>query len=323
VLHQMLFMPFIEATRPADAPISSAEIYAYAERTGSFYSEHGVCAGPQAMIEEFLAVLIDGRQPADDLPGELDAEITHAIAEIEPALDYALLALQAHAATFSLWPAMTRAYEAIAEVTAAWAQTEAPQAARLNTRFQTHMETVRSATYMGEERWRSDREAVYADMYGQCARGMTGSVPNDPLTARLAPQRSGEAAAFSAQLRQALAPQFAGRAASASHLEAMVETIADYVLRTQMVLRLATEAQARVNQRLGRTPPSRPFSARDISLHSILQGLDVRRLPYLLDELETGLQVKFTIDGETLECVAQSMTSTHEDKNSEGIPPTV
>jgi len=307
VMHQMLFVPFREPTLSPDTPITSAEAYAYAERNESFHSEHGVCAGPQAMVEEFLGVLMDGRPPADGAPMELDRQILEAIGETERALDYALLGLQAYAATFSLWPQMTRSYEAVAAAASAWAQTDAPAALDVSARFQAHMQKVRSATYLGEERWRLDRDAVYADMYAQCVRGLTGAPPDRPLAERLRPRRSAAAAAFTAQLRAALAPRFTGPE-GAGHLEVMVETIADFALRTQAVLRLAVEAQGQLNRHLGRPAPRRPFTARDINIHNLLQGADVRRLPYLFDELEAALGLEFTVDGEALECAAAAPT---------------
>ena len=53
-MHHMLFTPTNENPLPPDAPMTSAELYAYAERNNVFLSDHGVCAGPRTMIEEFL-----------------------------------------------------------------------------------------------------------------------------------------------------------------------------------------------------------------------------------------------------------------------------
>ena len=63
-MHHMLFIPFGEPTRHPDTPMTAAEVHAYAERAFSFISDHGVCAGPKAMVDEFLAVLVDGAVPA-------------------------------------------------------------------------------------------------------------------------------------------------------------------------------------------------------------------------------------------------------------------
>ena len=39
-----------------DTPVTAAEIHAYAERNYSFHSAQGVCAGPSAMVDQFLRV---------------------------------------------------------------------------------------------------------------------------------------------------------------------------------------------------------------------------------------------------------------------------
>ena len=79
-MHQMLFLPVFEPTLPPDAPMTSAEIYAYAERNYGFYSAHGVCAAPKAMIEAFLHVLVDGRPVENGTSVVLDAPVQAAMA---------------------------------------------------------------------------------------------------------------------------------------------------------------------------------------------------------------------------------------------------
>jgi len=300
-MHQMLFVPIGEPTRSPDTPVTSAEIHAYAERNHSFHSEHGVCAGPRAMVEEFLGVILDGKPPADGLQFEVDAQVAAALREIEPALDYGLLGLQAYAAVFSLWPAMTRAFEQVAAAIDAWAEDGAPAALALRERFAGHLRNVRQATYIGEEARRIDREAVYADMYAHCVRGVTGAAPQRPLQVRLTPRPSAAAEAARGQLRAALRWRFGQAPGEAQRLDAVAEAILDYLLRTQAVLRLASEVQRQINAHLGRRAPSRPFSGRDIDLHNVLQGAE-RRLPYLLDELEAAFGLILEVDGESLDC---------------------
>ena len=118
--HQMLFVPVAEATLSCDTPMTSAEVYAYAERNHAFASTHGVCAGPRVMIEEFLSVLIDGVRPAGVDEVVLDAPVQAALEAVEQAFDYGLLGLQAHVAVFSLWPVMTRTYARMAEIAGQW-----------------------------------------------------------------------------------------------------------------------------------------------------------------------------------------------------------
>jgi hypothetical protein len=119
-------LPIGEPALPPDAPMASAEIYAYAERNYSFHSDHGVCAGPRVMIEEFLSVLVDGKLPRGGLPAELDPQVRAALCDLDPVIDYALLGLQAYAAVFSVWPAMARAYQTLESIAAAWAPAGPP-----------------------------------------------------------------------------------------------------------------------------------------------------------------------------------------------------
>src|SRR5262249_48981791 len=95
-----------EAALAPDAAMTSAEIYAYAERHALFHTTYGVCAGPKAKIDEFLRVLVDGHPIPDAESVVLDGPVQAALDELEAAFDYCLYGLQAHALVFSLWPAM-------------------------------------------------------------------------------------------------------------------------------------------------------------------------------------------------------------------------
>ena len=321
-MHQMLFVPFGEPTRSPDSPVTAAEIHDYAERNHSFHSEHGVCAGPRVMVEEFLSVILDGKPPAEGLPFELDAEVVVALCEIAPALDYGLLGLKAYAATFSLWPAMARAYEAIAAAVGDCAREGSAAAQTLDARFRGHIENVRLATYIGNEEWRVNRETVYADMYAQCVRGLTGTPPERPLPARLSPPRSVAVDVVRAQLHAALLHRF-GQTTPTPALDALAETILDFLLREQAVLRLASEVQREINDHLGRRQPRRPFTGRDIEIHNILQAVPDRRLPYLLDELEAAFGLRLEVDGESIIVELNPQLDGEFQRNSEGAVPTV
>ena len=321
-MHQMLFVPFGEPTRAPDSPVDAAEIHDYAERNHSFHSEHGVCAGPRAMVEEFLATILHGTASADGFPVALDGEVADALSEIPAAMDYGLLGLKAYAATFSLWPAMTRAYEAIAQAVSACAGGGAGAAVDLDARFQAHIQAVRQATYIANEEWRVNRETVYADMYAQCVRGLTGDLPNRTLPDRLAPSRSAGASAAGRDLN-ALLTQRLGPETPAPAVRDLTNAILDFLLRTQAVLRLGGEAQREINHHLGRSQPLLRFSGRDIEVHNILQGVAQRRLPYLLDELEAAFGLVLEVDGESLS-VASVQTDTHPNqRNSSGAVPVV
>jgi hypothetical protein len=297
-MHQMLFIPIGEPTLHPDAPMTSPEIYAYAERNYSFHSEHGVCAGPQAMIQEFLSVLVDGRLPQDAADARIDAEVEAVLADIAPAVDYALLGLQAYAAIFSIWPIMTRAYESLASVADAHAEAS-PRAAELRNRLRDHIERIKTATFLANEAWRADRDEVYADMYAQCVFGVSGERPTKALNERLVAPVSPAHDSAKRALRAVLARHF-GSAENAPVVDDTLECLMRFFAQTQAVLAVGVEVQRDINALLGRAQPAKPFSAADIDLHNQLQGNDERRLPYLVDEIEALFDVRIDITADSI-----------------------
>jgi hypothetical protein len=63
------------------------------------------------MIEKFLNVLMDGQPVEGAELVALDAPVHAALEDLNPAFDYGLYGLQAHAVVFSLWPVISRTYE--------------------------------------------------------------------------------------------------------------------------------------------------------------------------------------------------------------------
>jgi hypothetical protein len=305
-MHQMLFIPIGEPTLKPDAPMTSAEICAYAERNYSFHSEHAVCAGPQAMIMEFLGALVDGRAAADEAPVVFDPAVLAALDDLGPAIDYGLMGLQAYAAVFSMWPIMTRVYEALSRIADAAAD-RSPAAAALRDRLNERVERIRTAAFLSNEAWRADREQVYADMYAQCTYGLTGALPLQPLTELLAPAPFSAHVSSRQQLRRGLERYFGADAPHcASQIDEMLKTIMRYLSQAHAVLRVACEVQANINRLLGRTAPTRAFAATDVDLHNRLQGHHDKRLPYLVTELEDIFGVRIALDRDVLNIAGTS-----------------
>jgi hypothetical protein len=281
--------------------MSGSEIYAYAERNFAFTSAHGVCAGPQAMIEEFLGVIIDGKAPRNAEPVELDEAVQVALASLQPAFDYGLLGLQAFAVAFSLWPLMTRTYTQLADIAVEWAGMESDPLATLRQQLQGWMEILQNETMHANEAWRANREVVYADIYAQCARGL-GQPAGKTLPELFAPMPSAEDAALASQLRSHLQRQLPGTGnAHDRAIEGLQNCLLQYFLRTQAVLRVACDVQARINTLLGRAAPAVPFNANDVDIHVALRGDDARRLPYLPKQLQTLLGLSAAITQESIE----------------------
>jgi hypothetical protein len=301
--HRMLFVPVAEATLSPLAPVTSSEIYAYAERNHAFGSTHGVCAGPQAMIEEFLDVLLDGKLPAADaVPVLLEAEVEAALADMQAAFDYGLLGLQAHAVVFSLWPVMTRAYAQMHGIAQQWSAPLTPALERFRSHLQAKAEVLKNETLHATEAWRSNRESVYADIYAHCAQGL-GQVDAPSLAQRLATAKSTEPFVLQAQLRGLLQQRFGlCEGSGAADMEPLVQCLSQFFLQSQALLGVALEVQDSINSLLQRAPAQRVFTVADLDVHMLLQGSEARRLPHLLDELESllGFHAVVSRDGVAL-----------------------
>lgn len=302
-MHQMLFVPIGEPTRSPHAVMTGADILAYAERNHSFHSEHGVCAGPQAMIEEFVGVVVDGHVPRQ-VP-QPPAEVVAALADVERAIDYALLGLQVHAAVFSVWPAMTRSYERLLSLTETVLADGGDNGRRawksLDARLRASVTQVRTATYLANEAWRVDRETVYGDMWAQCARGLGEDGADDALARLLAASPAALQPACAVRMHKLLRRHL-GRVGGGSEaaLIGLRQAMLAFMVHTQQALRAASLPQARINALLGRPAPKRPITAADIDIHNQLQGQLSRRLPFLLSELEDELGLRIDISPESM-----------------------
>lgn len=294
-MHQMLFLPLAEPTLPPDMPMTSAETYAYAERNYVFFSTHGVCAGPKAMIEEFLGVLVDGQPAKGSEAIMFDPPIQAALDDLETALDYGLYGLQTYAVVFSLWPMMSRTYEQLWHILENWSGNYSATLDALRQRFDNHMEFQRTKSLLATEEWRVSRERAYADMYEHCVAGLGGTAPTASLAGRIAPVTSEQHRQVYSQLRQVLQQRFqATTPADAANIERLTTCVMDYFCREQGIVRAATEIQQVINRLLGRTPPQRPLTAADLDVYNQLQG-EVTRLPYLTQELADCLGLDITV----------------------------
>jgi len=299
--HQMLFLPVAEATLSPDTPITAAEIHAYAERNYSLHSPQGVCAGPTAMIDQFLRVLVEGGDAAQFADVAIPEPVQRALDDLEPAFDYGLLGLQAFAGVFSLWPIMTRTYARMAQLVQDWIGPRTETLDLLDAYLREKAETLRNETFHATEEWRANRERVYADIYEKCATGL-GDPVRHAMTQRASGRLSEQHRAPAETLRAILQRRLGGGdAADASSVDWLVDTLMHFFVRTQQTLGLCTETQQRINALLGREQPKRPFSATDVDIHVLLQADESRRLPHLLDELERLLGLRIVITPDTLE----------------------
>ena len=301
-MHHMLFIPFGEPTRKPDTPMTAPEVHAYAERAFSFHSDHGVCAGPRVMIDEFLSVIVDGKMPRDGLPEALDAGLQDAIKDIEPAIDYAMFGLKAYAAIFSLWPITMRTYEELQAIAEAWACSESSAHVMAACEWlRPIIKKLRGETHLATEAWRADREVVYGDMYAQCGRIADGHLPAHTLAECLSPRAVSADEAPAQELRAAIDRHFGAGTPGVRHFRDTLQArLLNYFTQVQAVVRTACETQRQINQLLGRDEPAQRFSAADIDIYVHLDGHTEGRVPFLLDELSRLLDLSIEIDGESI-----------------------
>jgi hypothetical protein len=301
-MHQMLFVPFGEPALSPDAPMTGADVYAYAERNFSFHAGHGVCAGPRVMIEEFLAVLVDGKEPREAVPARLDTQVQDALDDLDSVLDYALLGLQAYAAVFSVWPQMTRAYAELESIATAWAIRGPATALAFSEFLHSRNTRIGQTGYLATEERRVHREHVYADMHAQCGSAVTGETPRPSLAERIARVPRAADGVVAGRLRAVLERHFGLVPGEWSpHLDQIVDCLMRYLRCTQALLRAACETQRDINVLLARTPPERPFGAAELDIHNRLRGDVDGPPPSLFDDLQDRYGLRITLDKDILE----------------------
>jgi hypothetical protein len=290
--HQMLSVSAGEAALLPESPVTTAEIRAYVQRKGSFQGDH------EALIHACLRVLVDGHGQREAASVALDARVQAALADMDAALDYGLYGLQVHAVVSSMWPAMTRAYCRLSNISRAWSEEPSDTVTRLGEYLHAKMNILNNQTHHATQEWRINRERVYADLYEQCALGLGWPV-DEELGQRIAPPPSAAHIDVANRVRSILRRNCYSRPPMDDHdAEQLLQCLMNYFLQAQAILALACDIQRNINSLLGRDAPARPLSATDIDVQVLLPGNDARGLPHLLDELESllGFRAEITRD---------------------------
>lgn len=314
VMHHMLFSEDLESTLPLHAPMTSAELYAYAERNSIFISDHGVCAGPRAMIEEFLRVIMDGHEIEDAASVVLAEPVEAALNELDAVFDYVLLGLQAYSVVFSRWPAMTRTYELLVPIVAEWTGPTADEVRPFQERLERSLTFLRTLTRQNTEERRLKREQVYVEMYARSARALGTSPEWESLPQRIAVVAVGNDEEASARLQALLQQRFSGIAgADDASIARMVSVLMDYFRLEQAIVRASSEIQRSINRLLGRDAPTRSLTGADLAIHyrlleSIYSAEHLAsvggRLPYLVDAMEELLGLRIVVTGDAIDISA-------------------
>jgi len=290
----MLFS--IEHTRRDDEPMTAAALYEFAEQHTVFIGDTGVCAGPKPMIEEFLAAVVDGA-PVQGLDGvELPAEVQRLLAELPAVVDYGLLAAQSWGVALSIFPAMSRCYQAVLAILEPHlaAGHSLIERLRADWRVLTHMQLVR-------DRDRGVHLNAYRDAYERSWPLCRARIGESKIAKEIAPVAETAMHAVASRRLQAILTTREDLAAEEGVVDGVVAALMLYLREEQAVVAAATRIQEAINQLLDRPRPDRPLSVRDIHANYVMG--DAASFPYLFDSLEAGLGLR-------VECTAHAIAVT-------------
>ncbi len=284
-----------EPHRAPDAPLTGADIYAYAERNYLLHSMHGVCAGPKAMIDEFLAVLVDGRSPKSGEAVVLEPALHAMLNELDEAFDYGLYGLQSYAIVYSLWPAQRRSYEHLIAIVTAWSGERSDVFQAFTKRLQESAQYLETLTRMTVAQYSTVLGRVYEDMYEHSTNALGCLSSGTTYAECMTPTSDPDHATATAQLQTLLSQRITPLTdTGCAVVKDIVDCLMNYCRQEQAVVRAVEESQRAINRLLERSAPSRPLAAADLHLFQKLRGGDQRQ-PYLPDDIADILGIHITV----------------------------
>lgn len=295
-MSHMLFS--IDYTRQGDELTTAEDVYTRAEQHGLLLSPTGVCAGPKHMIDEFLRTVVDGT-PAEGIAGlALPAEIDELMSELPAAIEYGLRGFQLWNLSFSVWLAMSRAYQALLATLEPVARDD-ERCARLRARLQADRRPLEQLQLVLDHEQQVHLNA-YADGYEKAWRAQQTPAGPPTLAQAISPAPEGamhHAAAI--QLRDRVRARLS-HGAHPPDVDRIVDVLIRYLCEEQAVLTVAAEIQASINRLLDRALATRELTVRDLQVfYSLHDGPG--SFPYVFDALEDELGIH-------VECTASAVT---------------
>lgn len=289
---QLLFS--IADNRPADEPLSAAQLYDFAESRVIFIGETGVCAGPRPLIDEFLAAAVDGAVPSGLEDVELPPEVTTALAELPQAIDYGLLGMMAWGTSLSVWLEMSRAYERVLPIFEAAFAAGGASAALLE-----HLRRDWRALERMQITLEYDRDVhwkAYQDAYERSRRSLQRPVEAETLAQAVAPwPEPPNAAATLRDLFESRRTSGELGGLSSQATAQLAEALTLLLRHEQAVSAVTDRILGEINTLLRRPQPSRSVCARDyVTFYAFASKRG--RFPYLFDTLEQELGIAVSAD---------------------------
>ena len=298
--HEMLFLVDDEDARFPGDGTGAEDLWDFAERRGLLMTNTGVCAGPRALIDEFLAIVCNGTPVEGAEAVVLPPQVQSLLAELPAAVDYGLLALQVWTVVRSAWPAMSLAYDALCDVLDGAGDPAIGGA--LRERLDADRAILARAQVAGE-RGREVQHRAHADGYEQAWRALRAPVGPATLDARIAPHSESPAdLPVACTLRELVGQRLFGAALDDAARRAVVDPFVATLVRLlraeQAILAGATALEDEINRLLERPAPVRPLTVRDCRVAYRLRDDHLSGFPYLFDTLEEllGIAVECTSD---------------------------
>jgi hypothetical protein len=280
--NEMLFAPV--PTHGADYPLGVDELLEFAEHSNMLLGNTGVCAGPEHLIREFLAVIVDG-QPAERTDQrELPAEVRALLEQLPAAIDYGLLGLQVWCISAAAWFAVSRTYEALLAILDQAAPSDNAALGRLHARLRADWQRLERVRFTTDH----DRDVhwnVYEAAYQQAWHAARAPVGDQVLAKAIAIAPVGPMHDdATSQLRALLAARL-----NIAEVDALVDRLVYYLREEQGLTAAATRVQDSINALLDRPRPARALSVKDI--HSFYPMGD-SVLPYVVYAIEEELGIR-------------------------------
>lgn len=265
-------------SKGCETPVTPASIMEYAEQHGVFRGNHGVCAGPPALVEEYLRVLFG----VDAAPIQAEPSVAERLGNLEASIDYGLIGQRVEAVVRYFGASQGLLHE---RLRAAFAG-HAPRTA-----LQERVEVpVTPAQYPMLRNDLDLAETFHREMdlgrwlFARAGEGLVGKVQAKPLDVlfELDPAEQGTA-------QRRLAELFAGKV-PASIAREVTSVAAEGFALERRCLRIVAREQAALNTALAR-PASRTLTSVDLAAFT-----RPRNGPPLFTTLGEGLGMTFSSD---------------------------
>jgi hypothetical protein len=268
-----------------DRAVDAQQVAAYAEQNLTYVGVHGVCAGPQALIDEYLRVLLDGQSA----PIQAEPDVASRLGDLVAAIDYGLIGQRIESLIRTYGASQTLALLRLRAALQGRAHH-----ARLSELLERPIDAAHFPLLRDIHPLRETLEleiGVNRWLFARAGEALPEQAGWEPVAETNASERS--------QLAEFLA-----RALPWSICEEVASAATEVLALERSCLRAVRSEQERLNERLGR-PSGRVLTADDLTVYT-----KPRSGPSLARILADALDLTITTDAaaSVLSCQGQSLT---------------